>query len=165
MEERGLNTQDLLDAGHAHESREVEPDNYESERGEVSERDEVSGNGEVSEVGEVSERGEVEAGSDENAPINETRQDEPARELFGQEEVEGFRAQWQELQAAFVDDPRRAVEDADQLVAAIMQSLAATFAEHKRELESQWQQGEAPTEDLRVALRSYRSFFNQLLSA
>ncbi|SDX16815.1 hypothetical protein SAMN05421504_102526 [Amycolatopsis xylanica] len=143
MEERGVNTQDLLDAGPAHESREVEPETQDYGR----------------------ENGEVEPGPDENTPINETRHDEPAKELFGQDEVEGFRAQWQELQAAFVDDPKRAVEDADQLVAAIMQSLAATFAEHKRELESQWQQGEAPTEDLRVALRSYRSFFNQLLNA
>ncbi|WP_370945296.1 hypothetical protein AB5J62_40390 [Amycolatopsis sp. cg5] len=139
MEERGLNTQDLLDARPAPESREVERD--------LPEDDSLRDN------------------DFEHTPGNETRQDEPARELFGQDEVEGFRAQWQELQAAFVDDPKRAVEDADQLVAAIMQSLAATFAEHKRELESQWQQGEAPTEDLRVALRSYRSFFNQLLSA
>lgn len=149
MEERGLSTQDLLDAGPAHESREVEPEARETEF-----RPEENGS-EHSEIAEVPE----------NAPINETRQDEPAMELFGREEVEGFRAQWQQLQSAFVDDPKQAVSQADELVAAIMQSLAATFAEHKRDLESQWQQGEAPTEDLRVALRSYRSFFNQLLSA
>jgi hypothetical protein len=69
------------------------------------------------------------------------------------------------IQTAFVDDPQHAVREADELVAAVIQSLASTFADHKRELESQWQQGEAATEDLRVALRQYRSFFNQLLSS
>jgi hypothetical protein len=70
-----------------------------------------------------------------------------------------------DIQTAFVDDPQHAVREADELVAAVIQSLASTFADHKRELESQWQQGEAATEDLRVALRQYRSFFNQLLSS
>ena len=59
----------------------------------------------------------------------------------------------------------KALREADELVAAVIQSSASTFADHKRELESQWQQGEAATEDLRVALRQYRSFFNQLLSS
>jgi hypothetical protein len=103
------------------------------------------------------------------APVGKARPDttaeEPATQLFADQEVEGFRAHWQEIQIAFVDDPKRAVSEADELVAAVIQSLAATFAEHKSELESQWRQGEAPTEDLRVALRQYRSFFNQLLSS
>jgi hypothetical protein len=59
----------------------------------------------------------------------------------------------------------KALREADELVAAVIQSSASTFADHKRELESQWQQGEAATEDLRVALRQYRSFVNQLLSS
>jgi hypothetical protein len=85
-------------------------------------------------------------------------------ELFTVDEIKHFRADWQDIQTAFVDDPQSAVREADELVAAVIQSLAATFAEHKSELESQWSQGEAPTEDLRIALRRYRSFFNQLLS-
>jgi len=91
--------------------------------------------------------------------------DVPATQLFAAEEVQGFRDNWQEIQIAFVDDPKSAVSQADELVAAVIQSLAATFAEHKSELESQWNQGEAATEDLRLALRQYRSFFNQLLSS
>jgi hypothetical protein len=59
----------------------------------------------------------------------------------------------------------KALREADELVAAVIQSSASTFADHKRELESQWQQREAATEDLRVALRQYRSFVNQLLSS
>jgi hypothetical protein len=64
-----------------------------------------------------------------------------------------------------VDSPQDAVREADELVAEIIQNLAATFAEHKRTLEGQWSRGdEVQTEDLRLALRQYRSFFNQLLS-
>jgi hypothetical protein len=87
-------------------------------------------------------------------------------ELFPAEQVERFRAEWQEVQTRFVDDPRSAVQGADDLVAAVMKSLAGTFADHKHELEGQWQHGsDVETEDLRRALRRYRSFFNQLLNA
>ncbi|MCG8914989.1 hypothetical protein L6E12_04190 [Actinokineospora sp. PR83] len=92
--------------------------------------------------------------------------EEPGAELFATAEVERFRGEWSKVQANFVDDPRAAVRDADHLVAEVMQNLAKTFAEHKRDLEGQWQGGddsEAHTEDLRQALRRYRSFFNQLL--
>jgi hypothetical protein len=107
------------------------------------------------------ESAELEEGS---IPDSRTSNEEAVPELFTVDEVERFRSDWQAIQTAFVDDPKSAVRDADQLVAAVIQSLAATFADHKSELESQWSQGEAPTEDLRIALRRYRSFFNQLLS-
>jgi hypothetical protein len=85
-------------------------------------------------------------------------------QLLSEEDEEGFRARWQEVQSKFVDDPRDAVNTADALVADVMQRLAATFADHKQELEGQWNRGEqADTEDLRLALRHYRSFFNRLL--
>lgn len=84
--------------------------------------------------------------------------------LFEDADSERFRGRWHEVQAAFVDDPQRAVRDADQLVAELMQTLAATFAERKESLDAQWQSsGEAETEELRLALRRYRSFFDQLL--
>lgn len=88
-----------------------------------------------------------------------------ARTLFADADVDRFRESWQGIQTAFVDDPRRAVKEADELVAVVIQNLATTFADHKKELESAWSQGEPATEDLRIALRRYRSFFNQLLSA
>ncbi|MEJ8667546.1 hypothetical protein WKI71_00275 [Streptomyces sp. MS1.AVA.1] len=69
------------------------------------------------------------------------------------------------MQNKFVDDPREAVHTADALVADVMQQLATTFADHKQELEGQWNRGEqANTEDLRQALRHYRAFFNRLLT-
>ncbi|GAA5161675.1 MULTISPECIES: hypothetical protein [Amycolatopsis] len=103
--------------------------------------------------------------AEEERPAEASRPGEDDRvQLFSEEEVERFRGRWQSLQTAFVDDPQETVQEADQLVAEVMQALASTFAEHKRELETQWQQGEqVATEDLRLALRRYRTFFNELL--
>lgn len=89
--------------------------------------------------------------------------DEEAPELIDEEKITGFRDRWQNVQTGFVDDPKQAVRQADELVAAVISALATTFAEHKSELEAQWQQGEPATEELRIALRRYRSFFDQLL--
>jgi hypothetical protein len=78
---------------------------------------------------------------------------------------EGFQSRWEEIQVRFVDEPRGAVEDADALVATVMQRLAEGFAQERERLEAQWGRGEdISTEDLRVALQRYRSFFQRLLS-
>jgi hypothetical protein len=85
--------------------------------------------------------------------------------LFSEASVRDFRAQWTSLQTGFVDEPRRAVEHADELVARVMKDLAATFSDERSKLERQWNQGDkVSTEDLRVALRRYRSFFDRFLS-
>lgn len=85
--------------------------------------------------------------------------------LFDEQTAQGLRSRWQSLQVEFVDEPRGAVEKADALVAEVMKQLAETFAGERRELESAWSGGrEASTEDLRQAIRRYRSFFNRLLS-
>lgn len=89
----------------------------------------------------------------------------PNPNLFDTDEVDEFRSRWQRLQASFVDDPERAVRDADELVADVMQAMAATFAKHKATLEDQWQpDGQARTEDLRLVLQDYRTFFQRLLT-
>jgi hypothetical protein len=76
-----------------------------------------------------------------------------------------FQQRWKEIQTRFVDEPRGAVEDADSLVAKLMQQLAEGFAKERERLEAQWGRGEdISTEDLRVALQRYRSFFQRLLS-
>jgi hypothetical protein len=70
------------------------------------------------------------------------------------------------VQTAFVDEPRHAVEEADKLVATVMQRLADGFAGERANLEKQWDRGDnVSTEDLRVALQRYRSFFDRLLAA
>ena len=84
--------------------------------------------------------------------------------LFSEPEMGDFRSQWSKLQTGFVDEPRRTVEDADKLVAAVMQRLAEGFANERSGLEKQWDSGDnVSTEDLRVALQRYRSFFDRLL--
>ena len=76
-----------------------------------------------------------------------------------------FQERWKEIQTRFVDEPRGAVEDADSLVANLMQQLAEGFAKERERLEAQWGRGEdISTEDLRVALQRYRTFFQRLLS-
>ena len=85
--------------------------------------------------------------------------------LLSAKEEEDFRARWNTIQSGFVDEPRRAVEDADGLVAHIMQRLAQSFSDQKGNLETQWDNSQqVSTEDLRMALRRYRSFFDRLLS-
>ena len=85
--------------------------------------------------------------------------------LFPSGELEGLRTRWKEIQTAFVDEPRKAVEQADGLVASAMKRLAEVFAEERSGLEKQWDRGDSvSTEDLRVALQRYRSFFDRLLS-
>ena len=102
--------------------------------------------------------------ADEPQP-DEVRRDEALEPLLGNEDADRYRSRWQDLQASFVDEPQRVVEQADELVAELMQLLAQTFAEERRGLEEQWSRGDdVSTEDLRVALTRYRSFFQRLLA-
>ena len=76
-----------------------------------------------------------------------------------------LRRHWEGVQTRFVDAPRDAVEEADELVASVMRLLADGFADERERLEAQWGRGgDVSTEDLRVALQRYRSFFQRLLS-
>lgn len=85
--------------------------------------------------------------------------------LLGAPDAEGYRKAWSEIQGRFVDDPQEAVRSADALVAEVMQTLARTFSARKQGLEGQWGQGgQVATEELRLALQQYRSFFNRLLN-
>jgi hypothetical protein len=91
--------------------------------------------------------------------------DEQATPLFSSEEAKDFRARWDAIQVSFVDEPRGVVEQADALVAVAMKRLAEMFAAERTKLEGQWDRGDnVSTEDLRLALRHYRSFFSRLLS-
>jgi hypothetical protein len=98
---------------------------------------------------------DADAGSEATAP------------LLPAEQSDKYEQRWSEIQTSFVDEPRRAVEQADTLVAELMQELASGFSETRGKLEAQWDNegDDVSTEDLRVALTRYRSFFNRLLSA
>src|SRR5579872_5528520 len=85
--------------------------------------------------------------------------------LFATNEAENFRTRWHDVQTSFVDEPQHAVEQADQLVAAVIKRLAEVFADERNKMEHEWSKGQdVSTEDLRQALRRYRSFFDRLLS-
>lgn len=85
--------------------------------------------------------------------------------LFPNEESQAFRTRWEAIQIGFVDDPKTAVSEADALVAQVMTRLAEVFSNERTSLEQQWARGDnISTEDLRIALRRYRSFFDRLLA-
>ena len=85
--------------------------------------------------------------------------------LFHADEGSGFRTRWDAIQTGFVDEPRAAVEQANALVGEMMKRLTDGFAGERSRLEEQWSKGgNASTEDLRIALKRYRSFFERLLS-
>jgi hypothetical protein len=115
--------------------------------------------------------GEPRAFDDDDEPGAEAERverggEEPrAQRLFADDETVDLRRSWDEIQVAFVDEPRRSVEQADHLVAATMKRLAEIFAQERQGLESQWDRGDdVSTEDLRVALQRYRAFFTRLLA-
>jgi hypothetical protein len=85
--------------------------------------------------------------------------------LFPDDELHNFRERWDQVQTSFVDEPRQAVEQADSLVANVVKRIAEQFSAERTTLEQQWAQGDnVSTEDLRQALRRYRSFFDRLLA-
>lgn len=85
--------------------------------------------------------------------------------LFPVGDMDNFRGRWRDIQGDFVDEPRKAVEHANELVEQVIQRLTDFFSSERSKLEKEWGQGkDVSTEDLRQALRRYRSFFDRLLS-
>lgn len=104
---------------------------------------------------------------DGRVEMHEERHDEQElAALFTPEMAGDFRSRWDAVQIGFVDDPRQAVQRADELVAQVMKNLAESFADERERFEQQMNNadGGASTENMRVALRRYRSFFQRLLS-
>ena len=111
-------------------------------------------------------------------PMEDARRDEERRTaddrrtsddrptpIFADGETDGYRTRWDAIQTGFVDEPRKAVHEADALVAVVIKRLSDIFAEEHNSLENQWGKGDqVSTEDLRLALRKYRSFFERLLT-
>jgi len=106
-------------------------------------------------------------GSDRPAADKPTmdRGAEQLEPLFPADVASEYRSKWAAVQSSFVDDPRSAVRQGDELVAQMMKNLAESFATERGRLETQLgQTGATTTETLRVSLRRYRSFFERLLS-
>jgi hypothetical protein len=106
-------------------------------------------------------RGEIERGPAGAAMVR----DQDGAPLFVANEAEDFRSRWERIQTGFVDEPRKAVQEADALVASSIKRLAEIFAQERSKLEHEWDRGDnVSTEDLRIAMQRYRSFFGRLLS-
>jgi hypothetical protein len=96
--------------------------------------------------------------ADDNGPLQ-------SNALFATEELRQFRSNWNKVQVSFVDEPRAAVQQADALVADVVNRITEQFASERERLESQWARGEdANTEELRQRFKRYRAFFDRLLS-
>jgi hypothetical protein len=133
----------------------------------------------ISEGRQPADETEVEKTDVEKTEVDKTeaatRVEQPAPEtdngsrraapLFADDAATDLRDRWTEVQTGFVDEPRKAVEQADALVAEVMKRLADSFATERQALEQQWSRGDdVSTEELRISLRRYRSFFDRLLS-
>lgn len=103
--------------------------------------------------------------AERRAPAASTSMMEELEPLFEGDEAKKFRTRWLNIQNKFVDDPRESVKQADELVAGVLKSVMMGFSERRVALEGHWNSGEdISTEDLRVALKRYRSFFDRLLT-
>lgn len=90
---------------------------------------------------------------------------EPSVQILGNDEIGSFRERWDAIQSSFIDEPRRSVAEADRLVVEITGRITERFEQERGILDSTWESGEeVTTEDLRVALQRYRTFFDRLLS-
>jgi hypothetical protein len=113
------------------------------------------------------ERGAVDYQStvDNQPAAVDSQPEEAPAPLFEQSALQDFRSRWGAIQTWFVDNPGGAVKQADELVAAVMKRLAEVFADERANLEQEWsERNDVSTEDLRLAIRRYRSFFDRLLS-
>lgn len=147
--ERHLSTADIADSAEHREEKRLKAEKEADRKGEG--------------VIPLGQSGTADAGAGESTRAGNGH-DEPIT-LFAPEAVENYRSRWTSLQTSFVDEPRHAVQQADELVAEVIKNLASTFSDERAKLEGHWDQGDnVSTEDLRLVLRRYRAFFDRFLS-
>ena len=131
------------------------------ERAVADDRDTVEDDGPGDRPGVIDHPSDMARGVTTHTTSPATRQ----MDLFPDEELVGYRTRWEAIQTGFVDEPRAAVEQADALVSQVVTRLTEMFTRERSTLEGQWTKGDdVSTEDLRIALTRYRSFFHRLLS-
>ena len=156
LNESGSTTQDFSEGYQTEQNR--------PEQGRRSQRDGFDSQGREFADSQTRLRESISNNSGSNNRTEDLNQIETSP-LFSPEETKSLRSRWDEIQVSFVDEPRQAVQQADNLVANAMKRLAEVFAEERGRLDQQWDRGgDVSTEDLRLALRRYRSFFGRILS-
>ena len=165
----GLSTADLANLNESGSTSQEFSESYETEQGRPGQdhriqRDDIDsqGRGFADSQTRIRENGSNSGGTNNrNEDLNQIE----TSPLFSPEETKSLHSRWDEIQVSFVDEPRQAVQQADNLVANAMKRLAEVFAEERGRLDQQWDRGgDVSTEDLRLALRRYRSFFGRILS-
>jgi hypothetical protein len=127
--------------------------------------DEPRSQGESLAMGDESSTPRTEPTDSENGASTGGTEPPADKPLFADGALSGLRSRWDDIQADFVDDPKECVQKADALVAQVVEQLTTGFSQARSRLEEQWARGEdGSTEDLRVALKRYREFFQRLLS-
>ena len=112
-------------------------------------------------VATVSDTVEVEESA--GTPAADRPDDGP---ILSTDQLASLRRRWGAVQAGFVDDPRRAVEVADDIVAEAVGALQAAIDDRRREVAEPWREdADASTDALLVAFQSYRSVFERVLSS
>ncbi len=107
---------------------------------------------------EVTEAEIISFESRKSAPVD-------SQSLLPKQQCDELQSRWNAIQTSFVDEPSRAVKDADALVAGAVRQISEAFTDQRQQLEKQWSRGEdVSTEDYRLALQRYRAFFSRLLS-
>jgi hypothetical protein len=151
LNESGSTTQEFSDRNDAAQDSRIQTNGFDSQKRDLADGGTASRNRESS-----------------NERTNDRTEDLKEIEgapLFSSEETQSLHSRWDAIQVSFVDEPRQAVQQADNLVANAMKRLAEVFAEERSRLDQQWDRGgDVSTEDLRLALRRYRSFFGRILS-
>jgi hypothetical protein len=100
-----------------------------------------------------------------NDAVQTAKEESALAPLFSEDAAKAFRSRWDAVQRGFVDNPQEAVQAGDELVAQVIKSLAESFSEQRSALERGLDQSDrSSTENLRLALRRYRSFFERLLA-
>jgi hypothetical protein len=131
-----------------------------AQRRDTARRAETSGDRETADVRRSETTDRAETGADRQADSGERQR----TTLIEPERAESYDGRWNELKSEFVDDPRRAVRGANQLVGEVLDELEELFRRQRADLEHGLDSEQTTTEDLRVALGRYRSFFDRLLS-
>jgi hypothetical protein len=102
-------------------------------------------------------------GADTVEPRTEAEEHRPET-LIPADRSSDYRGRWGEVKGQFVDDPRSAVQAANTLVGEVLDELEELFRRQRADLEQGLADERTSTEDLRLALRRYHSFFDRLLS-
>jgi len=110
---------------------------------------------------------DVEAGAGEGNGAAGAAPRTSAKDGMTSEDVAEFRSRWADVQASFIDDPHRACEQADNLVDLVLTRLTERFAKERKQLVLKWDRGHerTETEELRVAMKGYRTLIDRLLTA